>query len=261
MLLSHLRQSFRNPDHWVYGAWIDFVSRYRRMSLGILWAVVPPIVYVWGIGGFLRVLQPGLDKTLYLPHVAIAFVLFRFITTSLTDAVSLFPQYRAYIFDGSTRLTDFVLRNLLNSLLYLVIAAPVVLAAMIPSPHIAWAGVPAAIGGLALVLATVFAYAIVLAFAGARLPDISEVMGSLTMALFLVTPIVWLGSQAPEGTLHGTLMRANPFFHLIEVVRAPLFGEAVAPSTYAYVGIALAAGLLLAAVSYRAFSRRLPIWL
>ena len=261
MLLQHLRQSVRHPDHWVYGAWIDFVSRYRRMSLGILWAVVPPIVYVWGIGGFLRVLQPGLDKTLYLPHVAIAFVMFRLITTTLTDAVSLFSQYRAYIFDGSTRLTDFVLRNVANSLLYFAIAIPVVLAAMIPSPHIDWTGVPAALAGFAAVLLVIFSYAIVLAFAGARFPDMGEVMGSLTMALFLVTPIVWLGSQAPEGTLHGTLMRANPFFHLIEVVRAPLFGQAIEPMTVTYVAVALTLGVVSAILCYRAFSRRLPIWL
>lgn len=261
MLLQHLRQSFRNPDHWVYGAWIDFVSRYRRMSLGILWAVVPPIVYVWGIGGFLRVLQPGLDKTLFLAHVAVAFVLFRLITTTLTDAVSLFGQYRAYIFDGSTRLTDFVLRNLLNSLLYFVVAIPVVLAAMIPSPHIDWAGVPMAVAGFLVLLFNLFLYAVVLGFAGARLRDLSQVMGSLTMALFLVTPIVWLGEQAPAGTLHGTLMRANPLFHFLEIVKAPLFGRAIELATLVYVGVATLLGVLGALLSYRAFARRLPVWL
>ena len=261
MLLQHLRQSFRNPDHWVYGAWIDFVSRYRRMSLGILWAIVPPIVYVWGIGGFLRVLQPGLDKTLFLAHVAVAFVLFRLITTSLTDAVSLFGQYRAYIFDGSTRLTDFVLRNLLNALMYFAVAIPVMLAAMIPSPHIDWMGVPMAIAGFLVVLFNLLMYAVVLAFAGARIRDLSQVMGSLTMALFLVTPIVWLGDQAPAGTLHGALMRANPLFHFLEIVKAPLFGRGIELATFVYVGVATVLGVIGAFVCYRAFARRLPVWL
>jgi ABC-type polysaccharide/polyol phosphate export permease len=60
--------------------------------------------------------------------------------------------------------------------------------------------------------------------------------------------------------MQGWLMRANPLHHLITVVRAPLFGEAIEPLTWLYLGISTAVGLIAACWAYGRFARRVPLW-
>jgi len=260
-LFSHLRHSFKRPDHWLYASWLDTVLKYRRTRLGVLWMLIPTTVYIWGIGGFLAAMQPGIAVAEFLAHVGLGFVLFRLVSTVAMDATTAFAQSQSYIYDGHTRLTDFVLRALARSLAYFLISLPVAAAAVLASPDFSPIGLAPSLLGLVVVLWNLLMFGIVLAVAGARFPDLHEAMGSTVMALFLVTPVVWYASAAPADTLHGQLMRANPLHHLLEVVRAPLLGETVEPVTYVYLAAMSAAGTLGAAWTYRTAARRVPQWL
>ncbi|ROU07437.1 ABC transporter permease [Lysobacter enzymogenes] len=260
-LLLHLRQSLKRPDHWLYASWLDIVLKYRRTRLGLLWMLVPTAVYIWGIGGFLAALQPGIAVAGFLAHVGIGFVVFRLISTVAMDATTAFAQSQAYIYDGHTRLTDFVLRAVARSFGYFLLSLPVALAAAFASPEFDAFGTGLAFLGLATVMWNLFVFSVLLAIAGARFPDLHEAMGSAVMALFLVTPVVWYASVAPPHTLHGQLMRANPLHHMIAVVRAPLLGEQVEPVTWVYLAAMTAAGTVAAVWVYRSAARRVPQWL
>lgn len=260
-LFSHLRQSFRRPDHWLYASWLDTVLKYRRTRLGVLWMLIPTTVYIWGIGGFLAAMQPGMAAAEFLAHVGLGFVMFRLISTVAMDATTAFAQSQSYIYDGHTRLTDFVLRAIARSLAYFLLSLPVAAAAALASPEFDPVGIAPALLGLLLVLWNLLMFGVLLAIAGARFPDLHEAMGSAVMALFLVTPVVWYAGAAPADSLHGQLMRANPLHHLLAVVRSPLLGETVEPATYAYLAAMSIAGTFAAAWAYRAASRRVPLWL
>ena len=260
-LFQHLAESFRRPDHWVYASWLDTVTNYRKTRLGVLWVLVPTIIYIWGIGGFLAALQPGVNKQQFLAHVAIGFVVFRLIMTVVSDSTSVFSSYQAYIYDGNLRLTDFVLRSLARSIYYYVLSIPLVAVAVLGAPEFQLAGTPVALGGVLILLLNLFLYGVLLAFLGARFPDIGELMGSVMMAAFLITPVVWYPEAAPEGTLHGALMRANPFHHLLAVVRSPLLNEPVEALTWGYLAVMTVLGLAGAIVAYRFYARRVPVWL
>ncbi|MNR59782.1 hypothetical protein D3C85_1811120 [compost metagenome] len=86
-------------------------------------------------------------------------------------------------------------------------------------------------------------------------------MGSLFIFGFVLTPIIWHADAAPAGSVQGALMRMNPLFHLIEIVRAPILNEPVAASTWAYVAILTVVGWSCAAFVYRRYARFVPIWL
>jgi ABC-type polysaccharide/polyol phosphate export permease len=261
ILFKHLLGSFSRPDHWVYGSWLDTVMKYRKTRLGVVWLLVPTAVYIWGIGGFIASLQPGLDTAKFLAHVAVGYSVFRMISAVLSDATSVFSTYQYYIYDGNLRLTDFVLRNLTRSFYYFLACMPLVLAVAIASPAFNLSGLPLALLGLAILLINLFSYSVMLGMAGARFQDLSELMGSVMMAAFLVTPVVWYPDAAPEGSVAGILMRANPFHHLLVSVRAPVLGEAIEPATYVYLAAMTVVGILGAAVIYRGSVRRVPLWL
>lgn len=260
-LFRHLAASLRRPDHWIYASWLDIVSRYRRNRLGLVWLLVPTAVYVWGIGGFLGSMQPGLSLPRFFAHVALGFTLFRLVVTVLTDATSVFASSQSYIYDGSLRLTDFVLRSMARSWFYFLLTLPMVALVVVGSPDATWQGLPAALIAFAVDMLILLFLSVALGLLGARLPDLQELMGSAVMALFLLTPIVWPASEAPLGTFRGTLMRANPLFHLVEAVRAPLLGQPVELLTLLYLAVLGASSLVVAVLAYQRFARRVPIWL
>ena len=81
------------------------------------------------------------------------------------------------------------------------------------------------------------------------------------MFSFLCTPILWTADQIPVGTLRGTIARANPLFHMVEIVRAPLLGESLEDFSLAYLGVMSVLGWVIAAWVYRRYARFVPVWL
>ena len=60
---------------------------------------------------------------------------------------------------------------------------------------------------------------------------------------------------------HSNLVALNPFFHLIEVVRAPLLGEMPSLVNYTAVGLITLANGVLAAVFFARFRARISYWI
>lgn len=259
-LLGDTVQSLRRPDHWLFSAWLGVISHHRKNALGLFWILVPPMVYIWGIGWFIGMINPVVVRP-FMAHVGIGFVMFRLITSVLNDAAGTFNAHQPYINDGNTRLTDYLFAGLARGSVLFLFAAPLVGVAMLLSTEFDATGIVESVVGLAVVLVNLYLWSVPISLLGARFPDFNEFMSNATMALFLITPIVWYPTAAPMDTLHGQLMRANPLHHLIAVVRAPLTPELIEPSTYYYLATMTLTGVVLAVVTYRVFSRRVPVWI
>jgi ABC-2 type transport system permease protein/lipopolysaccharide transport system permease protein len=65
----------------------------------------------------------------------------------------------------------------------------------------------------------------------------------------------------PPGSVRGTFMRFNPLFHMVEVIRAPILGEAIELTTYYYIGTMTVLGWAIAALLYRRYARFVPLWI
>jgi ABC-type polysaccharide/polyol phosphate export permease len=259
-LLAQFRDSFRQPAFWAYSSWLDIVTKYRRSRLGVFWLFVPPLLYVWGLGFFYSGLMGAVDAN-FICHVGIGFLLFRLMSTVITESSGVLPAHQAFILDGHVRLTDFVLRVLAKALFYFLMAMPVLAPALMLGPGVTLTGVLLGLLALPLVLANLLWIASVTSLVGARFPDVNEIMGNVFILGFVMTPIVWYAGSAPAGTIRGMVMRVNPMFHLIEIVRAPILGEPLSRYTLAYVALMSLGGWLLAMVLHRRYSRFVPLWL
>ena len=87
-----------------------------------------------------------------------------------------------------------------------------------------------------------------------------QLVANVFMFTFLLTPIIWHAESMPADSLRGTAMRLNPFFHLVEAVRAPLLGDPVEMLTLGYLAAMTVLGWLLAAAAYRRFAHYVPLW-
>ena len=258
-LLPTLADSLRNPAFWGYSTWLDIVVRYRKSRLGLLWMLAPPALYIIGMGYFFARIQ-GLDPYVFMPHLGLGYLLFRLISMVMVESTSVLPMHSGYILDGHVRLTDFVLKVMVRALFYLLSSAPILVPVIILSPDVHFGGLLLSLVGMVLLLANLMWLSGVISLFGARFPDTHEFMGSIFVLGFVVTPILWYPSAAPAGTLHGLIMRLNPAFHLIEVVRAPLLGEPVETLSLVACTVAAVLGWLLWISVFRRFQRYVAVW-
>jgi len=258
-LWRDLGESFRRPEFWAYSSWLGIVTKYRRSRLGLLWLVMPAILYIWGIGYFFSRLQNA-SPSQFMPHMGIGYVLFRLLSMVINEATSVLPGHQSFILDGHQRLTDFFLRVLAKALFYFVVALPVVAVAVLNAPQLNPPGLAIALISFPVVIANVAWIAVVISLLGARFPDIHELMGTVFLFGFILTPILWYAGRAPVGTIHGFFMRLNPLYHLIEIVRAPILGEPLERLTLGYLAVFTLGGWLLASMAYRRYARFVPIW-
>ncbi|MDH5822991.1 ABC transporter permease [Luteimonas sp. RD2P54] len=258
-LLGDYAESLRRPEFWIYSTWLELVTKYRRSRLGLFWVFLPPFLYAFVVGGFFARLQ-GYDIASFIPHMAIGYVLFRFVTVSLNESTTTCAHHAAFILDGRVRLTDYMLRVMAKAGFYLVFTIPVVALALWISPTFEPLGLVTLLPSMLLLLLNVGWMAAIVAIIGARLTDVYEFIGSIMMFGFLFTPIIWTAEQVPAGTFRGSVARANPLFHFVELVRAPILGESLEPFTIAYVIGLLVIGWLAAALVYRRYARFVPVW-
>ena len=72
---------------------------------------------------------------------------------------------------------------------------------------------------------------------------------------------LYTGVVAPPESVRGLLMRFNPLFHMVELVRAPILGEPLGTSTFYYLVGMTVLGWGAAILAYRRYARFVPIWI
>ena len=259
MLFRHFSESLREPAFWAYSSWLDIVTKYRRSRLGLVWLLVPVALYTFGVGWFFAHLT-GAEPRAFIPHLGIGYVLYRLLSTVINDSTSVLNNHASFVLDGHVRLTDFVLRVIAKSGFYFVTSLPLLAIALWLAPEVHLRGLAISLPMLMVGVLNVAWIGVVVSLLGARFQDMHQLMGSIFIFALILTPILWQASLVPPGSLRSLLMRANPLFHMIESVRAPILGEPLFASTFVYLAVMTVVGWLVAWLAYRRYARFVPLW-
>jgi ABC-type polysaccharide/polyol phosphate export permease len=259
-LFKDLAESLRNPEFWALSAWLDIVVTYRRSRLGAIWLIMPSAVYIWGVGTMFAGLW-GVSVTRFAAHLALGWTIFSVVNGVIHECTQVLYRSRSFIMDGRMRLTDFVLRSMAKSVFHFLMAMPMTAVALVVYPELQPLGLLVGLGAFVLVLVNTFSAGVIFSLAGARFPDISEVVSNVFRLMFLLTPIIWYPDRMAAGSLRATASKLNPFYHLIEIFRAPILGEPIGWASWCYVGGMTLVGVALAMFLYRRYARLVPIWL
>jgi lipopolysaccharide transport system permease protein len=93
-----------------------------------------------------------------------------------------------------------------------------------------------------------------------RYRDLSQIVASVLQIAFYITPIIWMPSIL-GGRSGFIFLDMNPFFHLIEVIRAPLLGTAPTLTNW-LVSLGMAAvGWTITLLVYGKYKNRVSYWL
>jgi lipopolysaccharide transport system permease protein len=241
---------------WVL-ACLDIKSRYRGSLLGPFWLTLSTAVMVSALGFLYSTLfRTNLHD--YLPFLALSLVLWGFVQTLVTECCTAFTSQEGMIRSVAMPFFLYAGRIVLRNLL--VLAHNVIVIAVVFAIFAVWPGwaALAALPAALLWLIDGLAVAVALGAFCARFRDVPPIVASVMQIAFFVSPIIW----KPELIEHGRrFLPLNPFFSLIEIVRAPLLGAL--PSWQVWVSAA-GYSALICCLSWVLFVRvrgRLAFWL
>ena len=254
--LQDIVEGARAIHLWGLLGWQDVRQRYRRSTLGPFWLTISMGALVGGLG----FLYAGLFKigiADYLPFIAVGFIVWGLVSSLLTDGCAAFISAESIIKQVALPLSIHVYRVLWRNFIILAHNAIIyVIVALLFSVQPGWVGFLALPGLVLLGLNGVWV-GLLLGLVSARFRDVPQIVASVVQIAFFLTPIIWKPELLPERAL---LLDLNPFFHFVEVVRAPLLGQVPGLTSWlAALGVTLG-GWLVTLAMYRRFHWRIPYW-
>lgn len=243
----------------LYLAKADIRQRYRRSSLGPFWITISTGVMIACIGIIFGNLFKSPIKD-FLPFLAAGLIIWSFISTVLIEATQVFitaePIIRQLPIPIFSHVTRVVARNFII-FLHNIVIYPIVCLCVMRGFNF---NVLLVIPGLALLIVNLLWMGLVIGIVCTRFRDMGQIVQSLLQIVFYVTPIIWMPSLLPARA-GSMILDPNPFYHLLEIVRAPLMSIATSATNWLVsIGIAIV-GWFFSILLFDKYKTRIAYWL
>ena len=243
---------------WLHLGMGDIRIRYKRTVLGPLWVTLSMAGTFISMGMLFSAVYKT-DIHQFLPFLAAGMVTWNTMSALATESPGIFVQSQHIINTLRMPMTIHVLRATTRNAMILSYNMAAAMAS-----HFLLGGALTAAHALLLItlplfLGTLSAAALILAIIGARFRDVGPIIGVTLQFLFFMTPIFWTVDALPLA--RKWWITANPLYHLVEIVRAPMLGQV--PSALSF-GVSVSTLITLMVVGYFLFCRfrgRIAYWI
>jgi len=242
---------------FIYLGWEDIRQRYVRTFLGPLWLIIGTAMWV-GVMGFVMAALFGNSVASTLPFIASGTLIWTFIANTMNDSCTLFVGSSSIIHSVSLPLSLHVLRFLVRNFIIFAHNFLIIIVVFLGCHVSLNANTLLALPGLFVLLLNALWVGTFIGILNTRYRDIQQVVATSMTVLPFITPIFWEKAFLKK---HNWIATANPFYHAVEIVRAPLLGHAPAMSSWAIMGgITLMGGLLMLGL-FSKYKNRVIYWL
>jgi ABC-type polysaccharide/polyol phosphate export permease len=242
---------------WTRLAYQDIKERYRGSVLGPFWVTLTNLVMIVTMGVIyarLFKVEPGS----YVPYIMTGLLTWQFISGIISESCFTFTSAQHVIqqvpMPFSVQAYRVVYRNLIVFAHNAVIIPFGLLLFEVP---VRW-NIIEIVPAIAVLSFNGWWTALLLGTISTRFRDIPPIVTNVVQVLFFLTPIFWPLSSA--GDLKD-LLRFNPLFAAIDVVRAPLLGLAPEPTSWPILLGCSVFGGLLSFLFFVRFRERIAYWI
>jgi ABC-type polysaccharide/polyol phosphate export permease len=241
---------------WTRLAFHDVRQRFRRSVLGPFWLTLSMGTMVATLGiVFSSLFQQDIAKM--LPYIATGIIFWGLLTGCINEGATVFISAEAFIRNVPTRLSLHFYRMMARNVMIWCFNMAIYVVILIYFELLPGWNMLLFIPGFLLFLINVAWISLAAGVLSTRYRDIPQIIANLIQVVFFLTPIFWSPANLPSRPAFVTL---NPFYHLIEVVRAPLLGVARPWMSWVLcMGMAVA-GLGFTAYLYRRAHSRIAYW-
>ncbi len=259
------RDGFGQRELWLSLGWQDIKQRYRRSVLGPFWITIATGLQAAAMGVLYSALldQPLTD---FLPYVTVGLIVWNLISASILEGSEVFIANEGLIKQLPSALSVHVYRLVWRQLLFFahnLLIYVVMLVAFGVWRDLKWT-VIFAIPAIVLLILNAMWVSIVFGIFATRYRDIAPILGSLTLMLFVLTPVMWttksLEAQGGQVAERAKLAEIVPTFHYLDIVRAPLLGEDQQLYHWVIVGAITVVGWIVAILAMKQYRARVPYW-
>lgn len=243
---------------WALGL-SDIKLRYRGSALGPFWLTLSTAIMIGSMG----VLYAYLFHTKihnYLPYISVSIVFWNYLNTLITDGCNCFIQAEALIRGTRMPFTVHAFRGVIRNTIVLAHNLLVIVGVfLVMGVHVSWFAlwsIPA------LLLWLVDAYAVSLLFGAlcARFRDVPQIIMALLQVVFFMTPIMWYARLLERHPKADLLIRFNPFYYMLDIVRAPLLGRPMTIDAVLKALIVSAVIIVISAIGFARTRGRIAYW-
>ncbi len=255
--LSDFLSIFARFRTWYLMGNQDIQMRYRRSLIGPFWISISMATMVFALGLLFSQVQQQPFRE-FLSYFGCGLVAWTFLSTMMNEGCTSVMDN-----EGNLRSLPLPVPMLTARMVYrnLVIMAHNMLVVGIMLALFGQGFTPAALSALpalALYVPIGLFFGVALGPICARFRDLPQVIASILQIAFFMTPIFWMPGSRME---RHVLVELNPFYHLIEIVRRPLLGEAPELVNWTVSLAVLGVVMTLAAISLPLTRKRVFLWL
>jgi ABC-type polysaccharide/polyol phosphate export permease len=218
--LNHIYTLLKNYKLLISLALLDFKEQFSGSYLGIIWAIIRPLIFISVIWLIFSVGIKGdmIDGEVpFILYLLTGYASWMFFSISLTSIMNAFTGNKSLVKRPSFKIILLPVVKILSSLLlHLVFLGIVVVVMLIMGfyPSIYWLQLPFYIMMLTLL---VFGFGLLLASLSVFTKDVTQFVGALLQVGFWVTPIFWSFSRVPEQYLW--ILNFNPIIYIVNGYR------------------------------------------
>ena len=256
---------FGKRELWFHLGWQDIKQRYRRSVLGPFWITIATGATAVAMGLlYSKLFKLPLEE--HLPYVTLGLIVWNLINASILEGAEVFIANEGLIKQLPSALSVHVYRLVWRQLLLFahnLVIYVVMLFAFGVWRHLTWMSL-AAIPAIALIVVNAAWVSIMFGIFSTRYRDIAPILGSMTLLLFVLTPIMWttqsLEAQGGQAAERVKLAELNPLFHYLDIVRAPMIGQDQQAYHWYIVLAITVVGWAAAILALRKYRARVPYW-
>ena len=241
---------------WFRLGWNDILQRYRRSVLGPFWLTASMAIMVVTLGVlYAELFNQPIDN--FLPFLCVGLLVWTLIAGYLTEGGTLFTGSESYIKQIRLPFSIYVYRSSWAKLIIFAHNFVIYIGVLIYFQI--WPGAVSllAVPGLMLIVLNGTIASLTIGIVSARFRDIPQLIASIVQIIFFLTPIFW----KPESLRgHAYITDFNPFFHLLEIVRAPLLGNLPSAANYFVVLFLTLINVAIASAFFSRFRSRIAYW-
>lgn len=258
-LIEDIKNGYGRKKLWKRLAVLELKSRYQGAVIGSFWIVLTLVLKVLMLS-LVYSMVLNKDFSDYVMFLAIGILTWNFISAVIVTSGMVFKKATNFLLEMRLPHSTFVFQNLyrevLSLIMYQLFAIPLVIFLK------GWSFVSLiwvwAILGYILIILNAFFVNFWLGWLATRFRDIQPMLSSVIMIIFLVTPILW---PPPVEYANSLYFQLNPFYHLLELIRAPILRNEIPVLSFQ-----VATGLLVFNIAicfgfYKKVKDRLVYWL
>lgn len=256
-LMQDMRQALIDNHVWRLLAVGDIRDRYRRSRLGPIWLAISTLLFVAFVGSmYARIFNAPLSK--YIPYIGFGIVLWGVIASSLTNGAQTFTSARGLYTQVPLPLFTQIFRVVARQIFVFAHQAVAIIIVLVVIGFEWHPTALLAIPGLLIYVLNMIWVAGVAGALATRFRDLVPMINAVMPMLFLLTPVLWHVDQVQAESWR---VEINPFWHMINLVRAPLLGELpYRQNVIVAVSITVVGWIVFLAI-FSKFQNRLRYWM